>query len=184
MNNPHHCESQYLHTILDQYRLRLAVKTSIKIINKKIGIDNFDAFAYCGMSGAGIATILGYHFKKPLVMVRKKDNSHSTLSVEGAISASRIVIIDDLIDSGRTILHIVNTLQSVNINVEIVSVILYNSSNIYKLNDTTINLDKKFKHIFRSPRPIKNLKAMNNTKFHTFYIQYNSDKNKFLVKYK
>ena len=128
------CNSQYLHSTLDVVRLRKVVKTLSKIIKRRVGVDNFDAIAYRGMSGAGVATTLGYLFGKPLVLVRKKGvESHSCKIAEGALGAKRILVVDDCIATGSTLVCMVRDMLNMRKDypfyegdMNVVAVLLYN----------------------------------------------------------
>lgn len=92
------CISNYLQPILETNSLNKVVKNLSKIIKRKVGVDNFDAIAYRGMSGAGVATTLGYILKKPLIMVRKNTTDcHSSSRVEGVFKSKRVLVVDDCI---------------------------------------------------------------------------------------
>lgn len=71
----------------------------------------FDSIACCGISGLLVAPIVAENIKKNLVIVRKKnDKRYSPFHYEGVIPKSYIII-DDLICSGKTIKHIIKTIQ-------------------------------------------------------------------------
>lgn len=177
------CRSQYLHSILDNGRLVRVVRTLVKVIKRKVGVENFDAIAYRGMSGAGVATVVGYLLKKPLVMVRKVDieSAHSCYNVEGAIDAKRMVVIDDCIATGSTLYKIVKDIiharQVETEGLEVVAVLLYNDgSPNYCLLTGDENPVEKFKPIFSfsicsNPKNGDVFKAMSNTKFYSFYTK-------------
>lgn len=180
------CYSTYLHSVLDPYRLRKVMKTLYKVIKTKIGEDNFDAFAYRGMSGAGVATALSVYFCKPLIMIRKKGTeSHSQHLVEGARDAKRIVVIDDCISTGETLKEIVssiieNSSRSVG-ELQVVAVVLFNDAmtNYYLLTGEE-TLPERFKTIFSETirKDVKNRKvfqAMEGTKFYSFSTRRLSD---------
>jgi len=91
---------------------------------KLAGIE-FDSFAFRGMSGALIASVLAREMKKTLIMVRK-ESSHSMRSVEGDFGAKRYVIIDDFIESGDTCVEIVREITSkINGGIECAAIALY-----------------------------------------------------------
>jgi orotate phosphoribosyltransferase len=90
---------------------RDAADTTIRLCVEELSKIEFDAIAFCGMSGALIAAPLAHLMHKELLMVRKNagnDGSHSTKFVEGIqIAKLKIVIIDDLICTGSTMRNIV-----------------------------------------------------------------------------
>jgi adenine/guanine phosphoribosyltransferase-like PRPP-binding protein len=69
---------------------------------RKVGPE-FDSLAFRGVSGAMIAPSLADRLSLGIVAIRKpNDGSHSSAQVEASWGASRYVIVDDLISSGRT----------------------------------------------------------------------------------
>jgi len=75
----------------------------IKFREKHHG-DTFDAIAYRGASGAITASIIAYELKKPLILVRKPEDTkgHSPYMVEGPTRVKRYLIIDDFMSTGKT----------------------------------------------------------------------------------
>ena len=72
---------------------------------------SFDSIACCGISGLLIAPVVAEKIKKNLIVVRKKnDTRYSPFQYEGVIPKTYIII-DDLVCSGKTIKHIMNTIQ-------------------------------------------------------------------------
>lgn len=73
---------------------------------------DFDAIAFCGLSGSLIAPILAMRLNKTLLAVRKDDEvCHSPRKVEGDFGAKRYIIVDDFIDSGDTARGIIEKLE-------------------------------------------------------------------------
>lgn len=183
------CYSTYLHSILDPYRLRKVMATLYSVIKNKVGVDSFDAFAYRGMSGAGVATALAVYFRKPLIMVRKRGikgtDSHSQHLVEGAKDAERVVVIDDCIATGETLKEIVSNIIENGTRsaaeLQVVAVVLFNDSmSNYNLLTGEETVSEQFKIIFSESirRDQKNHKvflAMKNTKFYSFSTRRLSD---------
>jgi hypothetical protein len=96
------------------------------------GLSAFDAIAFRGMSGALVAPIVGYLLGKPVVLVRRGENSHSKYLVEGLHEVNRYIIIDDLISSGTTINTILQMMRNRHESEfltphECVGIFLYNS---------------------------------------------------------
>ena len=62
----------------------------------------FDAIAFRGVSGSLLGPLVATAMGKGLIYIRKKVDSHRSYDVEGCVT-QRYIIIDDLIDSGKTI---------------------------------------------------------------------------------
>jgi hypothetical protein len=143
------CFSMYLKTIFQPALLNRAVKDIVKIC-KHIGLDNFDAIAFRGMSGSMIAPIISLKLNKRMVMVRKEnDDSHCGYKVEGYRYAERVIIIDDLIASGNTICNTIKRLVKQRdsevhlVPLKIVAIILYHDDHAYSdgMRNDTIRKD-------------------------------------------
>ena len=94
-------ESPYLTEVLGTKLTTFVTMTTKRIIKSKV---KFDAIAFRGMSGAIIACPVASIFKKPLIIVRKSiKNCHSSRQVEGFIDAKKYIIVDDFIETGKTI---------------------------------------------------------------------------------
>lgn len=73
--------------------------------------DDFDSIVCCGTSGLLVAPSVAEILNKNIVVVRKEnDVCYSPFSYEGA-TPTFYVIIDDLICSGNTIKHIIETIS-------------------------------------------------------------------------
>jgi orotate phosphoribosyltransferase-like protein len=89
---------------------------------------NYDTFAFCGLSGALIAPVLAHLLKKDLLMIRKnegEDGSHSHRWVEGNVAAEKIIIVDDLIHTGATMKNILGGIIRDVPNAVVVGLLLY-----------------------------------------------------------
>lgn len=74
---------------------------------------DFDAIAFCGMSGAVLAPSVAQALGKTLLLVRKSSEvRHSSYTVEGDCGANTYVILDDLICTGETVRHIQRQIQT------------------------------------------------------------------------
>ena len=100
----------------DHTTLLLNPRTKNRIINQSCEdlYENgvyFDSIACCGISGLLVAPIVAEKIKKNLIIVRKKnDTRYSPFQYEGVVP-KRYIIIDDLICSGKTVNHIIETIQ-------------------------------------------------------------------------
>lgn len=96
------------------YKTDLFIETvnkSLKKIREFKKKNDFDAIAFTGTSGAGLAYVLSYKLKIPLICVRKKDRSHYTKRIEGAYLSNRFLIVDDFISSGNTMKRIISSIN-------------------------------------------------------------------------
>ncbi len=77
---------------------------------KKAALD-FDTIACCGTSGLLVVPQISEILKKNMLVVRKaNEKRYSPFQYEGPIP-NKYIIIDDLICSGKTIRHILNTIK-------------------------------------------------------------------------
>lgn len=81
----------------------------------------FSAIAFRGMSGALVAPAVAAKMNKKLICVRKDgDGSHTCYLVEGYVRARTYIIIDDFIETAKTVLSITKELPG-----KCVGVVLY-----------------------------------------------------------
>ncbi len=92
-------------------------------------VDDFDAVAFIGLSGALIAPSIADLFGKELLAIRKQTEScHSGYNVEGYIGSYTYIIVDDFIASGNTVRRIYRTVQEYNPEAICLGIYLYNST--------------------------------------------------------
>lgn len=70
----------------------------------------YSGIACCGASGMLVVPQIAELLKKNIILVRKKKDGYSDFLVEGA-NCSRYIILDDLICSGNTVKHIMNSIK-------------------------------------------------------------------------
>jgi len=102
-------QSTYLHSVYDPEKFQRTVNTLVELMRPHV--EDFDAIAFRGSSGAALAYPLGFLLKKPLIHIRK-ELGHAGIRVEGLFGARRIAVIDDFVSSGETIRIIVSELDS------------------------------------------------------------------------
>lgn len=88
----------------------------------------FDTFAFTGLSGALIAPTVAFLMDKELLLIRKnegKDNSNSTRYVEGNMGAENIVVVDDLICTGKTMGNLLRGINRFIPTAKVVGLLLY-----------------------------------------------------------
>lgn len=106
--------SYHFSKVLEGTSLKYTIDKSVEILSEL----NFDTVAFIGLSGALVAPIVAYRMNKELLMIRKhggQDRSNSGKWIEGNHGAKRVVIIDDLTSSGRTmsaVMHAMRHLQA------------------------------------------------------------------------
>lgn len=107
-------DSDYLHCVFEPKLFKHTVQRTVTALKKlqKNPKTKFDAIAFRGVSGSALAFVCAHALNVPMICVRKGGNHHSILKVEGSYSSKKYVIIDDIIDTGKTIRAIV---QSINI---------------------------------------------------------------------
>lgn len=102
--------STYLSCILTPNTLERIVEDTYEVLKRHK--NEFDAIAFRGMSGAMVAPQVAVKLKKSLLMVRKGEDCHSYSAVEGEFDIKSYVIVDDLVDTGKTIQTIINSIKS------------------------------------------------------------------------
>lgn len=134
--------SNYITKFLDPKTLLLVQSGAVKLLTD-FGLDNFDAIAFCGISGALVAPAVAAMLDKELIVVRKRqDSSHSQEIVEGPYTTKKYVIIDDLVESGKTArIMIENIHYRLSEDAKCVALCLYNQS------DGSYNHGAKFEYL-------------------------------------
>lgn len=127
--------ASYLAPMLSPARVSVIVNKTVECIEQRIN-PHYDAIVYRGQSGALIAPIVAYRLGKPCVPVRKDEEvkhmangeiisgSHSSYQVELLADYARYLIVDDLIDSGKTCKAIIQAC-ALN-NMECMGIVCYN----------------------------------------------------------
>lgn len=98
--------AQHMEGLLDPKVRGKLIAGTLKIIRyrEKKHNEAFDAIAYRGASGAITASIIAHHLRKPLILVRKPEDTkgHSPYQVEGPRTVKMYLIVDDFMSSGAT----------------------------------------------------------------------------------
>lgn len=78
-----------------------------------VGTNNYDAIAGIATAGVTVSSPLAVMTKKPMMYVRKKGESHGPgKPVEGLVKrGSRVIIVDDLVGSGRSLVYSAGALR-------------------------------------------------------------------------
>jgi adenine/guanine phosphoribosyltransferase-like PRPP-binding protein len=121
--------SSYLHDVYEVEQLpkiidRLIDSITFFCTTKRKSID---AIAFTGTSGAAAAYPLSIRLKMPLICIRKDtESSHHGLPYEGVIGIKNYIIVDDCIESGKTIKRIIKEVKLVNPKAQPIGIFLYN----------------------------------------------------------
>lgn len=93
---------------------KMACDFYIDLIRNEVGIDEFDRMASVPVAGLPFASVVAYDTKKPLLLVRKAEKTHGReRRIEGIIMpADRILLIDDLITTGKSLVETVEAIRA------------------------------------------------------------------------
>lgn len=130
----HDIHTRYLRSILTPKSLKETVKRACEQAYRIMANQSFDAIAFCGMSGAGVAFPMSIELGMPTIMVRKEDQSHYVNEVsgprrylEGALDVGAYVIVDEQIATGRTITTMMARIAAYRPRARCVGIILYDA---------------------------------------------------------
>lgn len=86
----------------------------IEAIKNMVGLDKIDAIGGIPTAGLTYSTVVAYKLEKPLLYVRKEVREHGTQKrVEGLLRPGwRVLILDDLITTGNSILRTAEAIRS------------------------------------------------------------------------
>ena len=92
----------------DPRGLQTVIEIYERMVRSKVGITSFDRIAGVPTAGIPYASILAYRLSKPFLYVRREAKAHGAeRRVEGQLlPGDRVVLVDDLITTGK------NTLQA------------------------------------------------------------------------
>jgi adenine/guanine phosphoribosyltransferase-like PRPP-binding protein len=94
--------------VLHRDRQRVTVRKALKALRGK----KFDAIAFRGLSGTLIGPLLAFKLNRTMLAVRKrKREGHSGLMVEGDRGARTYIIVDDFIQTARTVRSIIEEVK-------------------------------------------------------------------------
>ncbi len=101
--------------------------TAARVLRTEV---EFDTLAFCGMSGAAMAFVLGLTMNLPTLCVRKeRDNAHyrryKSSPLEGNVGVRRYLIVDDFISSGSTVNYIIRCINSELPSADCAAILLY-----------------------------------------------------------
>ena len=108
------------------------------IINLESITNEFDTIACCGTSGLLVVAKIAELLDKNILIIRKKNESkYSPFLYEGVIP-EKYIIIDDLICSGNTVKHILNTIKNESPNSICIGVYVFLKDKCAYRNDNTL----------------------------------------------
>lgn len=153
--------AEYLKSIFDVKLRNRTVAAIVKIL--KTNRVKYDTIAVSGVSGITVGSMVAFHLKKRLAIVRKKsDVTHSWITVEHSPSSktkgkfSRYIIIDDLIDSGDTIKRVLDGVaKERGDDAECVGIVLYDKGVRFKNKDYVSQFVTEASLVSPLEKPIK-----------------------------
>ncbi len=110
-NSPYYIDLRLVPSYPHQFRKM--IKNLQNLIDKKTGLENFDALVSVPTGGLVIASALAIETVKPLIYVRNKSKEYGTSKlIEGKLSSNmKLVMIDDVATTGNSILNGIKQLQ-------------------------------------------------------------------------
>lgn len=102
--------SDYLHCAIDLHIRKKIINKAVIFLRKQQKTSEFTGVAFRGVSGALIAPSIADKLRCDLLVVRKKDGSHSSCEIEGNLT-DKYIIIDDFVRTGETLRIIVDKIR-------------------------------------------------------------------------
>lgn len=86
----------------------------VRIVKEDIGLDSFDRIAGIPTAGIPFASVVAFMVEKPFLYVREEAKAHGTgRNIEGVLnSGDRVIFIDDLITTGKSILRAASMVEA------------------------------------------------------------------------
>lgn len=103
----------------------------------------FDSIAVSGVSGLTFGSMLAFHMRKNLVVVRTRLSEHSIYSVLYGQNIGTYLFVDDLIDTGKTLRRVVNNIRRESRRAKLIGAYLYNDNCIESLPELQEYLTKR-----------------------------------------
>lgn len=97
---------------------------AVKVVSKEVLKIRPDAIAFSGSSGCAIAFPVASKIKIPMIHIRK-DRGHHYEAYEGALDVSSYVILDDFVETGRTIKRIIEGVKTKSPSAKLLAAIFY-----------------------------------------------------------
>ena len=98
----------------DPKGLQIVIEIYETMVRSKVGIGSFDRIAGVPTAGVPYASILAYRLSKPFLYVRREAKTHGAQRrVEGQLfPGERVVLVDDLITTGKNILQAAESIRA------------------------------------------------------------------------
>jgi orotate phosphoribosyltransferase len=86
----------------------------IKLLEKDLGVKNFDRIAGIPTAGMPFASVISYHLKKPFLYIRPKAKLHGReRRIEGILMpGDSVLLVDDLITTGLSLRKAAKAIQA------------------------------------------------------------------------
>ena len=135
-NSPYYIDLRLVPSYPHQFRKM--IKNLQDLIDKKTGLENFDALVSVPTGGLVIASALAIETVKPLIYVRNKSKEYGTSKlIEGKLSSNmKLVMIDDVATTGNSILNGIKQLQEAGSIISESYVVVNRLENANKLMDS------------------------------------------------
>ena len=98
----------YLSTLMPPDKRKEALRRSLLVLEKY----DYDTIAVRGVSGLLAGTLIADATGKHLIVVRKGEATHSMNQVEGNQTSEKYIIVDDIVDTGKTANHIMQRVKN------------------------------------------------------------------------
>jgi len=116
----------YLSSVYDTPLFIKKVNQVARKINAFRKHNQVDAIAFTGHSGSAFAYALSYKLGIPLICIRKKpDKSHYSSFYEGRTNVRKYIIVDDFIETGKTLDRIRQDVKFRSPNAKLLAIFLY-----------------------------------------------------------
>ncbi len=134
MRHDYELTTNYLRSVLQPDRLRNRLTWAKKVL----AMYEYDSLAFCGLSGALFVSILAHELDKPMLLVRKENESsaHYPPPVEGYNHPQKYVFVDDQISTGATRERVLRQLSFFNAGNRHVLTLLYNEMQVIETENT------------------------------------------------
>ena len=116
---PRYGMALYLRRALNPALRLSAMRSAVRTLKPFVASGTVDALAVTGVSGLIFGAILADRLKLDLIVVRKPSDTkkHSNRNIEGLYrpghaGALRYLFVDDLVDTGATVTHVISELST------------------------------------------------------------------------